>query len=241
MSRHQTFHDLHQHGCFVMPNPWDAGSARVMAGLGARALATSSAAHAFTLGRLDGGTLSRDEALAHAEMLVAATDLPVNGDLENGFSDDPDTVAETVLMAAEVGLVIAEADRAAPVVLHGPTAAAVLRERFAIHDEEVLTAVRDHTLGNTHMPMIAKIILLADKFEPSKRSKRPVMREIRRLARRDIDMALLCWSDWSLLDHAEHGWMTHPRHWAARREWRSEHINEAGGLGPGGPSEATEA
>ena len=104
MSRHQTFHDLHQHGCFVMPNPWDAGSARVMAGLGARALATSSAAHAFTLGRLDGGTLSRDEALAHAEMIVAATDLPVNGDLENGFADDPDSVAETVLMAAEVGL-----------------------------------------------------------------------------------------------------------------------------------------
>ena len=148
---------------------------------------------------------------------------------------------EQLAMAAHVGLVIAEADRAAPVVLHGPTAAAVLRERFAIHDEEVLAAVRDHTLGGTQMPMIAKIILLADKFEPSKRSKRPVMREIRLLARRDIDLALLCWSDWSLLDHAEHGWMTHPRHWAARREWRSEHINEAGGLGPGGDSEATEA
>ncbi len=104
MTRHQTFHDLHQSGCFVMPNPWDIGSARLMAGLGARALATSSAAHAFTLGRLDGGTLSRDEALAHAEMIVAATDLPVNGDLENGFTDDPDGVAETVRLAAEAGL-----------------------------------------------------------------------------------------------------------------------------------------
>ncbi len=104
MSRHQTFHDLHQSGCFVMPNPWDVGSARLMTGLGAKALATSSAAHAFTLGRLDGGTLSRDEALAHAEMIVQATDLPVNGDLENGFGDDPDTVAETVRLAAEVGL-----------------------------------------------------------------------------------------------------------------------------------------
>ena len=104
MSRHQTFHDLHQQGCFVMPNPWDVGSARLMAGLGAKALATSSAAHAFTLGRLDGGTLSRDEALAHAEMIVGATNLPVNGDLENGFADDPDSVAETVRLAAEAGL-----------------------------------------------------------------------------------------------------------------------------------------
>jgi 2-methylisocitrate lyase-like PEP mutase family enzyme len=104
MSRHQTFYDLHQSGCFVMPNPWDVGSARLMAGLGAKALATSSAAHAFTLGRLDGGTLTRDEALAHAELIVSATNLPVNGDLENGFADDPDQVAETVRLAAEVGL-----------------------------------------------------------------------------------------------------------------------------------------
>ena len=104
MSRHQTFHDLHQSGCFVMPNPWDVGSARLMAGLGAKALATSSAAQAFTLGRLDGGTLTRDEALAHAEMIVSATHLPVNGDFENGFGDDPETVAETVRLAAEAGL-----------------------------------------------------------------------------------------------------------------------------------------
>jgi 2-methylisocitrate lyase-like PEP mutase family enzyme len=104
MSRHQSFHDLHQQGCFVMPNPWDVGSARLMAGLGAKALATSSAAQAFALGRLDGGTLSRDEALGHAEMIVGATKLPVNGDLENGFADDPDGVAETIRLAAEAGL-----------------------------------------------------------------------------------------------------------------------------------------
>ncbi len=103
-ARHQTFWDLHQSGCFVMPNPWDVGSARMMAALGARALATSSAAHAFTLGRADGGTVERDEALAHAQMMVAATPLPVSGDFENGFGDDPDYVAETVRLAAEVGL-----------------------------------------------------------------------------------------------------------------------------------------
>jgi 2-methylisocitrate lyase-like PEP mutase family enzyme len=104
MERHQRFWDLHQSGCFVIPNPWDIGSARMMAGLGAQALATSSAGHAFTMGRADMGGVSRDEALAHAEALVAATPLPVSGDFENGFADDPDGVAETVRLAASAGL-----------------------------------------------------------------------------------------------------------------------------------------
>lgn len=103
-TRHQAFHDLHQSGCFVIPNPWDIGTARMMAAAGAKALATSSAAHAFTLGRPDMGGVTRDEALAHAEMIVAATDLPVSGDFENGFGDEPETVAETVRLAAEAGL-----------------------------------------------------------------------------------------------------------------------------------------
>jgi len=81
-ARHQAFHDLHQSGCFVIPNPWDRGSARMMAALGAKALATSSAAHAFTLGRPDLGGVTRDEALAHAQDLIAATPLPVSGDFE---------------------------------------------------------------------------------------------------------------------------------------------------------------
>lgn len=76
----------------------------MLAALGAEAIATSSAAHAFALGRPDGGTVTRDEALAHAEDLVAAVNVPVSGDFENGFADDPDGVAETVRLAAEVGL-----------------------------------------------------------------------------------------------------------------------------------------
>ena len=102
--RHQAFFDLHQSGCFVIPNPWDIGSARMMAALGAKALATTSAGFAFTLGRPDMGRVSREEALAHAEAIVAATDLPVSGDFENGFGDAPDYVAETVRLAAEAGL-----------------------------------------------------------------------------------------------------------------------------------------
>ncbi len=102
--RHEEFARLHAAGCFVIPNPWDRGTARMMAAMGAKALATSSAAHAFALGRSDMGGVSRDEALAHAADILSATGLPVSGDFENGFGDDPDTVAETVRLAAEVGL-----------------------------------------------------------------------------------------------------------------------------------------
>jgi 2-methylisocitrate lyase-like PEP mutase family enzyme len=89
---------------FVIPNPWDIGSARILAGLGFRALATSSAASAAVVGRKDGG-LTRDEALAHARLIAGATDLPVSADLENGFGDGPEVVAETVRLAGEAGLV----------------------------------------------------------------------------------------------------------------------------------------
>lgn len=102
--RHEAFARLHAQGCFVMPNPWDRGSARMMAASGAAALATTSSGHAFTMGRPDMGGVSRDEALAHAQDIISATALPVSGDFENGFGDDPDTVAETIRLAAEVGL-----------------------------------------------------------------------------------------------------------------------------------------
>src|SRR6516164_10605794 len=91
-------------GAFVIPNPWDVSSARILAGLGFQALATSSAASASALGRRDGG-LTREEALVHARLIVQATDLPVSADLEKGFGDAPEIVAETVRLAAAVGLV----------------------------------------------------------------------------------------------------------------------------------------
>ena len=89
---------------FVIPNPWDAGSARVLVGLGFAALATSSGASAGMLGRRD-GKVTRAEALAHARAIVEATDLPVSADLEKGFGDEPSAAAETIRLAAEVGLV----------------------------------------------------------------------------------------------------------------------------------------
>jgi len=99
-----TFKRLHEQQIpFVMPNPWDAGSARILASAGFKALATTSAGVAFTLGRVD-GTVSRDEALANARAILGATDLPVSADLENGYGDDPDTVAATMVLAFETGL-----------------------------------------------------------------------------------------------------------------------------------------
>jgi 2-methylisocitrate lyase-like PEP mutase family enzyme len=99
------FRALHQGpGVFVIPNPWDAGSARILAGLGFPALATSSGASAAILGRRD-GMVTRDEALVQARAIVEATDLPVSADLEKGFGDAPETTAETIRRAAGVGLV----------------------------------------------------------------------------------------------------------------------------------------
>lgn len=99
------FRALHEApGVLLLPNPWDVASAEILSGLGFQALATSSAAAACTVGKKD-GMLTREEALAHAEAISSATDLPVSGDLENGFGDTPEAVAETVRRAARVGLV----------------------------------------------------------------------------------------------------------------------------------------
>jgi 2-methylisocitrate lyase-like PEP mutase family enzyme len=99
------FQQLHQRpGAFLLPNPWDAGSARILAGLGFEALATSSGAAAGTFGRRD-GQITRDQALENVRSIVSAADLPVSGDLENGFGDSPEAAAETVCRAAEIGLV----------------------------------------------------------------------------------------------------------------------------------------
>ncbi len=93
----------HGRSPLLLPNPWDAGSARVFAALGFDALATTSSGFAGTLGRLDGST-TRDEALEHARAIVAATELPVSADLENGFADDPAGAAETIARARTTGL-----------------------------------------------------------------------------------------------------------------------------------------
>lgn len=105
MEKAQRFQALYRRpGAFVIPNPWDAGSARILAALGFEALATTSSGFAFSLGRRDGAT-TREELVAHLRGIAAATDLPVSADLEKCFGDDPRTVAETIRLAAATGIV----------------------------------------------------------------------------------------------------------------------------------------
>lgn len=101
----EAFAALHRRArTFIIPNPWDLGSARMLELLGFEALATTSAGFAFTLGKRD-GAVSRDRMLAHCTEIAGASDLPVSGDLENGYADEPQGVAQTVALAAQAGLV----------------------------------------------------------------------------------------------------------------------------------------
>jgi 2-methylisocitrate lyase-like PEP mutase family enzyme len=101
----RVFRELHQRSvAFIIPNPWDVGTARLLAHLGFEALATTSAGYAFSRGQRD-NTIGREEMMRHLASIASATDLPVSGDLENGFGDDPRTVAETIRLAASTGLV----------------------------------------------------------------------------------------------------------------------------------------
>lgn len=97
------FRELHREGCFVIPNPWDVGSARLLQGLGFRALATTSAGSAWAVGRPDNG-ITLDAALAHLRAVTASVDIPVNADFEGGFAVEPDDVATNVGLAVEAGV-----------------------------------------------------------------------------------------------------------------------------------------
>jgi 2-methylisocitrate lyase-like PEP mutase family enzyme len=100
----KAFRAMHEReSAFLIPNPWDAGTARLLAHLGFEALATTSAGYAFSAGQRD-NTVGRDAAIAHVAAIASATDLPVSGDLENGFGDAPEIVAETIRLAAAAGL-----------------------------------------------------------------------------------------------------------------------------------------
>ncbi|WP_299015744.1 isocitrate lyase/phosphoenolpyruvate mutase family protein [uncultured Caulobacter sp.] len=102
-ARRAAFRALHAGGCFALPNPWDAGGARRLEKLGFKALASTSAGAAWSLGK-DDGQITRDEVIGHLRMLCAATDLPVNADFENGFSDTVEGVVESVTLAINTGV-----------------------------------------------------------------------------------------------------------------------------------------
>jgi 2-methylisocitrate lyase-like PEP mutase family enzyme len=101
--RRQVFRQLHQSGCFALPNPWNIGTAKYLRHLGFKAIATTSAGFAFSRGLAD-GAVGLDRMLAHIREIVEATDLPVNADFENGYADEPDGVAESVRLCVETGV-----------------------------------------------------------------------------------------------------------------------------------------
>ncbi len=144
-----TFAALHHDDTpLLLPNPWDAGTAKLFAALGFRALATTSGGMAAALGRLD-GYVTRDEALAHAAAIVAATDLPVSADLENGFADAPDAVAETYRLAVGAGLAGASIEDYSGHVTNALYDAALAAER-------VSAAAEAAHRGETHLVLTAR-------------------------------------------------------------------------------------
>lgn len=156
-SRAEQLRSLHERpGIFVIPNPWDAGSARMLAMLGFEALATTSAGYAFSAGKPDAeGALSRDDTFANARAIVEATKLPVSADLENGFGDDPETCARTIALAAEAGLVGGSIEDATgradepiyPFALSVERVAAAVRAARALPFRFVLTARAENLIN----------------------------------------------------------------------------------------------
>lgn len=155
--RAERFAALHREGCFVIPNPWDRGSAVLLAGQGFAALASSSAGHAFSLGLSD-GSLGRERTLAHLRDLVGATELPLSADLENGFGDEPQDCAATIRAVASVGVVggsIEDATGRADDPIYGFDAS-VARVRAAVQAARaqpfpfILTARAENLLWGRH-------------------------------------------------------------------------------------------
>ena len=142
------FRALHETGVFVIPNVWDGASAAIMKGLGFKALATSSAACAATLGKLD-GELTREEALEHARLIASLSDCPVAADLENGFGHAPETVADTIRLAAAAGLVGGSIEDAS-----GDPQASIYEFEHAV--ERVTAAVAEARAQRFHFTLTAR-------------------------------------------------------------------------------------
>ena len=205
--RAQAFKALHERdAAFVIPNPWDAGSAKMLASLGFEALATTSAGLAFSLGRPDGeGAISREETLLNAKAIVDATALPVAADLENGFADNPDGCAETIRQAAAAGLVggsIEDASGLAEAPIY-PFARAVARVEAAVAAARslpfpfTLTARAENLLhGRLDLDdTIARLQAFAEAgadvlYAPGLRSREEIERVVRALAPKPVNVLM---------------------------------------------------
>ena len=212
------FRALHAQGCFVIPNPWDMGSARLLQHLGFKALASTSSGFAWTIGRPD-YAVTRDDALAHLQALCAATDLPVNADFESGFATDPAGLAHNVKLAIEAGvsgLSIEDRDMEKPAQLYD-TALAVERiqaARAAIDQSGTGTILIARTEGLLHdktalTPAIDRLVAFAAAgadclFAPGVWGKNDIATMVRAVAPRPVNV-LVRGSDMNLAALAELG------------------------------------
>lgn len=162
------FRRLHDSGAFIMPNAWDAGSATRLAALGFKALASTSAGAAWAAGKED-GEMSRDEVLAHLRLLVAATDLPVNADFENGFADDPKAVGNNAALAVDTGIAGLSIEDWANGALYAPSLAAerIAAARAAIDAQDpkvILVGRQEHfrIAGMSAADSIARAVAYAE-------------------------------------------------------------------------------
>lgn len=205
--RAQAFKALHEReGAFVIPNPWDAGSARLLASLGFEALATTSAGLAFSLGRPDAqGALSRDETLGNVAAIVAATVLPVAADLENCFADSPEGCAETLLKAAATGIVggsieDATGDPASPIYDFDQSVARVRAAAQAVRDLPFpfLLTARAENLLNGRMDLddtLRRLEAYAEAgadvlYAPGLRTREQVLAVVRAMAPKPVNVLM---------------------------------------------------
>jgi len=167
-SKRATFRALHKEGCLILPNPWDLGSIRRLEKRGFKALASTSAGAAWAAGRND-GELSRDDVLEHLRLLCRATDLPVNGDFESGFADEPESVAVNVALALDTGVAgLSVEDRTGHVLYEQPLAVDRIKaahEAVARSGQEVVLVGRSegYLIGRTELTeTIDRLIAYAD-------------------------------------------------------------------------------
>lgn len=214
-TRRAAFRALHADGCFILPNPWDAGSAKRLQRLGFKALASTSAGAAWALGQDDGG-LTRDQVLDHLRMLCAATDLPVNADFEAGFADTPDGVAQSVRLAVETGVAGLSIEDRVGGDLHEPAVAIerIKAARAAINasSQDVILVGRTEgfLIGNQDLsPTIDRLVAYAEAgadclYAPGVIDLASVAEIVRAVAPRPVNV-LMAWPGQSVASLADVG------------------------------------
>jgi len=214
-ARRAAFRALHNDGCFTLPNPWDAGSAKRLKKLGFKALASTSAGAAWALGQDDGG-LTRDQVLDHLRMLCAATDLPVNADFESGFADTPEGVAESVRLAVETGVAgLSIEDRVGPDLYEPSVAVERIKAARAAIDasgEDVILVGRTEgfLIGRKDLsPTIDRLVAYAEAgadclYAPGVIDLASVAQIVRAVAPRPVNV-LMAWPGQSVAPLAEVG------------------------------------